>query len=98
MDFKLFCDKKSMKKLIGRLKFADFTSPEPNPWKKLDKLAVEWDDIHNDPKVIQIGRELGESLETLDVTDDEDDDESSLMTMAMPLMSKHYATSMCKVK
>lgn len=55
LDFKVVQDRKSTHKLIERLRFADFTTKEPNPWPKKvivdplidDEDVLERDMIHN---------------------------------------------------
>ena len=66
-----------MKRLIGRLKFEDFTTPEPNPWRKLEKASAEWDNPEMDPKILELEMELRDwdSSDETDYDDDDDDDE-----------------------
>ena len=72
LDFKLVREKKSMKKLIGRLRFGDFTTKEPNPWRRIEKMS-QLEDL----QVADLDNSDEEIFEddSSDDDDDEDDDE-----------------------
>lgn len=63
-----------MTRLIDRLRFAEFSSPEPNPFRILDRMKQEYGDVLLRDQEDQGNEELNGS-DVDDGDDDEDDDD-----------------------
>lgn len=64
--------KKSMTRLIERLRFSNFSSPEPNPFKSLDRIKEEFGSLH---LLNGISEEEEKDPELSTDADEDDDDE-----------------------
>jgi hypothetical protein len=79
-----------MHKLIERLRFANFSAPEPNPWFKKDVLLKEEvDDEDNIPCDMRnsIYGSLGGDLLFDETDDDSDEDEQEGQSYLMSVLS-----------
>lgn len=72
LDFKMLQKKRSMSRLIERLRFADFARPEPNPFRILDRIKEEYG-----PDVIRDEKEGKKRAGSEDDDPDEDSDEDA---------------------
>lgn len=68
--------KKSMSRLIERLRFSDFSSPEPNPFIALDRMKQEFGELFRENgQTDGQDDENGSDVDDDDEEDEEDDDE-----------------------
>lgn len=56
--------------LLGRLKFSDFSTKEPNPWKRYEKRVRN----NADPRLTEFDTKTSESYPTIDDDSSTDDE------------------------
>lgn len=75
LDFKLVQKKRSTGRLIERLRFSDFSSSEPNPFRILDHMKEEYGDLFHRHPDRRTNGQVDETGNASDGDEDEDEDE-----------------------